>query len=88
MSKYIDAEKCEEYFYKHMDDKAMEIALLVIDEMPAADVQEVKHGRWEVLSEVVCRSRRYYIGCSICKHEMKEKTPFCGECGAEMDEVE
>lgn len=41
MKKYIDADLCEQYFYEHMDDKAMEIAMLAIDDMPAADVAEV-----------------------------------------------
>ena len=34
----IDADACEEYFYDHMTDAAMAVAMCAIDEMPTIDV--------------------------------------------------
>ena len=49
----------------------------------AADVQEVRHGRWE------CNYDRgaFYIVyvCSKCGRETLVKENFCPNCGARMD---
>lgn len=44
--KYIKAADCEKYFYEHLDDVHIAAAMNAIDEMPAADVAPVRHGRW------------------------------------------
>lgn len=51
-----------------------------ISEMPAADVQPVKHGRWKL------RCYGDYPYCSNCNNEPKgrEITLFCPNCGARM----
>lgn len=51
-------------------------------DMPAADVQEVKHGRWKKI--------QYYARCSECRHAVNWASedflsPFCANCGARMD---
>ena len=53
--------------------------------MPAADVAEVRHGRWEEASDrdgVVCSE----CGAEFCTmiHET-EKFAYCPSCGARMD---
>ena len=54
-----------------------------IDKLPTADVQEVRHGRWE------CNYDRdaFYIVyvCSKCGRETLVKENFCPSCGARMD---
>ena len=56
-----------------------------VRELPAADVQPVKHGRW-----IVSNTQKHVevtYECSECQHEVVgeyEKTPFCGGCGARM----
>lgn len=51
-----------------------------VDRLPAADVVEVLHGRWEWDGE-------YF--CSVCGYREPHRKPlFCGGCGAKMDEVE
>lgn len=63
----------------------------VLNDVPAADVAPVKHGRWT--------DNREHDGgwlCTACGEEMticscgKDKTwefPYCPNCGAEMTEV-
>ena len=65
--------------FKNYDGYSM--AFDMIDEMPRADVQKVKHGKW-----VIC-SDGYYPYCSNCNNEppSKELTEFCPRCGAKMD---
>ena len=49
---------------------------MAILELPAADVEPVRHGRWEVFyAEELCGHRRAYYVCSNC----------CQNCGARMD---
>lgn len=65
--------------------------LEAVENIPAADVEEVRHGRWE--------DRREHDGewyCAACGEEMticscgKDKTweyAYCPNCGAKMDET-
>lgn len=80
--KYIKAADCEKYFYEHLDDVHIAGAMNAIDEMPAADVAPVRHGRWET---------GYFHDrvCSCCTHpdnDLEERAHrFCPHCGAKMD---
>lgn len=55
--------------------------------IPAADVAEVRHGRWERVSTasgIISRVR-----CSVCAGTQPltfENMPYCPTCGARMDE--
>ena len=59
----------------------------VITRIPAADVAEVRHGRWErdsTASGIISRVR-----CSVCAGTQPltfENMPYCPTCGARMDE--
>lgn len=54
--------------------------------IPAADVAEVRHGRWEkfvTASGIISRVR-----CSVCTGTQSpkfESMPYCPTCGARMD---
>ena len=54
----------------------------VIDAVPAADVEPVRHGRWAHTGYdhglKVCE-------CSVCKKRAYGSTKFCPNCGAKMD---
>lgn len=50
-----------------------------IDEVPTADVQEVKHGRWKWYSDLA------NVRCSSCNRFSILATDFCPNCGARMD---
>ena len=64
-----------------------------VDDTPAADVAEVRHGRWVRGDEMADYPRVPYnpweTYCSCCGEIMEQSHDnFCGNCGAKMDEVE
>lgn len=69
-------------------DKAIDTAIDKLEKIPAADVQEVKHGEWIVVGSSAtqthkayrcsnCRRLQYYIPC--------DRPMYCSCCGAKMD---
>lgn len=92
MARYIDADKMIE------DTEAMKIAytsvsldgiIKYIEENIAADVQEVRHGKWKVAGMF-----DDFVKCSCCEAMYPmynaDGKPFdyCPDCGAKMDEVQ
>ena len=62
----------------HFDDATDLEAIL--NECPAADVQEVKHGRWVKGKE--------WFECSVCGYEQgSAHWHYCPNCGSRMDEL-
>lgn len=67
--------------------------LEIINEVPAAEVAPVRHGKWKEVEDYNLDS---YWRCSICKKEWwleagtptENKMNFCPHCGAKMDEEE
>ena len=69
-----------------MDDECVcdyEECIIYIEDCPTADVQEVKHGRWE----------DNYVGdsieglyCTECGEICGCEFDYCPNCGAKMDE--
>jgi len=65
-----------------------------VDDFPAADVQEVKHGRWILETKVFPYIDPRWT-CSECGEETTETTGwgtrpkynYCPNCGSRMDEV-
>lgn len=62
-----------------------------VRELPAENVQPVKHGRWIDIYEY-CESRglrpsglEVYHWCSECDKAEKKTSDFCPKCGARMD---
>lgn len=59
-----------------------------VRELPAADVQPVKHGRWE--NEHIEDDEAWWADCTNCKNETHSKYgrvsfyAFCPNCGARM----
>lgn len=89
----------EEYVAKSVLKKELNISNLhsgivsalqnIVDEIPAADVQEVKHGKW--LLEREPNGKPYCFHCSACDSDfgrisIVSATPFCPWCGAKMGE--
>ena len=53
-----------------------------IKSIPAADVVEVRHGRW-----INTHSDSEFVQCSLCKYPVYAAwsvTSYCGSCGAYM----
>ena len=89
MRRYIDADKLKEFYKPYAERKLsvpVDVILLNIDDMPSADVVEVKHGRWTTgrvrgsLTDI----------CSVCGCDSGTiyHYNYCPNCGAKMDEVE
>lgn len=66
---------------------------LEVKAMPAADVVEVRHGRWHdktwtTEDDWSCYNHHVVI-CSVCNKQfdyvINEKSNFCPSCGAKMD---
>lgn len=96
MAEYIERKKAIELIQPHVKPQtvygegylqAIEHATDILELMPAADVQSVKHGRW---SECYTDSRHYSGICSVCckasiKSLAESLYAFCPKCGARMD---
>ncbi|MCD7863604.1 MAG: hypothetical protein LUG61_08915 [Lachnospiraceae bacterium] len=106
MAKYIDADALKEAIVKMMPhDKcgeempeemaATDMAVSVIqkiDEMPAADVEPVRHGGWKYIDY---GDGDYWAECQECGEQYKVKNGdfdlfdecyhYCPACGAKMD---
>ena len=60
-----------------------------IVDIPAADVEPVRHGHWE--EDVRYRASPFGIGClirrkcSVCGTLVDQETKYCHNCGAKMD---
>ena len=69
------------------------IILDLIDDLPTADVQPVRHGRWNEESPDCLDGDSVYV-CSVCGETwtLIEGTPldnnmhYCPNCGAKMEE--
>ena len=81
--KFIDADllkqECERTF--DMQDLYLPVHFFdVVDDLPAADVQEVKHGYWKERMSTLSS-----VKCSECGNSHEYDTAYCPDCGAIMD---
>ena len=95
MSRYIDEEliKFNECYLKRIGGKTVGFASETeVNKIPTADVQEVKHGHWNIEKIGV---KKYKGTCSVCglyyEDEPRQILTFsdmeyCPRCGAKMDE--
>ena len=81
MPRYIDADEFVKRVIQYPRQSTKTIGLALAD-TPTADVQEVKHGKWEKMwhsyfkQELPC--------CSVCGHFSAMRWKYCPECGADM----
>ena len=59
----------------------------ILDNVPAADVVPVRHGKWETafLAHEYLGCRPYAHYCSVCHQIIAFRTFYCPNCGARMD---
>ncbi len=50
----------------------------VIENQPAGEVQDIRHGEWTDKGSLSCR-------CSECGCKSNRESNFCPNCGAKMD---
>lgn len=55
----------------------------LINAAPAADVVEVRHGRWKL--DVNPYSHRWNVKCTNCGAWNTDEPNYCPNCGARMD---
>lgn len=90
MRKYIDADELKKSFSCEEDAEYCRWTLAgvigEIDDIEAADVVEVRHGRWVDVEPAP--HNLFYATCSVCgDRQTIEVANFCPMCGASMDEV-
>lgn len=98
MSEYIEKEALRQFPIRkdHYDKEngdehfifGIEAVLEYAENLPAADVAPVVHGRWEQIKEWATKAK---YRCSVCGREIMsavkvniKKYPYC-HCGAKMD---
>lgn len=98
MDKYIDADKLIKAMKKTAEitgrfGDAVNAFEACVKLMPAADVVEVKHGKWlpnyiELLTCEPCSNTSEVMQagwkCSLCGRQERKREPYCN-CGAKMD---
>lgn len=66
----------------HPELLSKEDTIYLIDSLPAADVAEVRHGRWV---RDKWPSGTHKLICSECREWSGKKSRYCPSCGAHMD---
>lgn len=90
MIKYIDADRLIRRLANRTY-KAVPNFIKMINEQEPADVQEVKHGRWEDGKRMSFDGTfHWFRQCSECLYEREDDTPekdtnYCPNCGSRMD---
>lgn len=88
MAEYIDRDAIRNRLY---DADAITMnGVAMLNNFPAADVEEVKHGRWIEMTDSILET---YYDCSVCRESfyLVEGAPsdnlyqYCPNCGAKMD---
>lgn len=83
MSRYIDKETMRGIIREQEKShgiRGLAWIEMAMDKQEDADVQEVRHGKWEKCKEYCCEYR-----CSVCEYELCRTTNYCPNCGAKMD---
>lgn len=87
MPRYVDIERIKYTEYINGD---VTVSKDLIEKIPTADVQEVRHGYWTIRYEGTYTRAKCY--CSVCGKPNgiggiieNQKKPYCPNCGAKMD---
>lgn len=78
MKDYIERAELYEAMNSQNCEFSLIDALALIENFPASDVSEVRHGIWTDIGSLSCR-------CSECGCKNNRTTPYCPLCGARMD---
>ena len=81
--KYIDADFLKQKISREWDMQELYLPVHffeAIDDLPAADVQEVRHGYWKERMSTLSS-----VKCSECGNSHEYDTAYCPNCGARMD---
>lgn len=72
---------------------AWEEIIEALEAIPSADVQPVRHGRWDISRTDYgwnCSEFPTHCKCSLCGREIpyQDQDNYCHNCGAKMDQSE
>lgn len=84
MSRYVDVEPLDVVGTKGVSKDYMEgmaYVLDLLDNLPIADVEPVRHGMWKA----VLAGMDEEYECTRCKECVEREYPYCPNCGAKMD---
>lgn len=81
MSEYADVNEIVKILTNNQTYSATVIQA-IIDRIPKADVEPVRHGHWIVGMDFSDGTGAFI--CSLCGHAEKWNEPYCN-CGAKMD---
>lgn len=94
MNKYINIEIAKKYLRHdsysnpYFRSQACQQAINILDIVPAADVVEVRYGKWiNAYPEIEPNPMFMYGICSVCGFEqsVSDKLKYCPNCGAKME---
>ena len=95
MKEYITKDRAKQFVCGHCNEVCSEEPcepsdcdwMAFIDKEPAADVVEVRHGRWKSTGVLVgLMNFEYFYRCTACGRRGGDtKTNYCPHCGALMD---
>lgn len=92
MKRYIDADLARAQFTGNFQASySPSEAKVMIDEVPTADVEPIRHAHWIIHDKTLAVSFGefavvgHYFECSSCGRTEDHKEPYCN-CGAKMDE--
>ena len=93
MAEYIEREALMRNLKQFAPEQLTPLIESLIQKQPAADVVEVRHGKWKLKQyEGGILDGEIYDECSICEYQrffddIRFKTAFnyCPNCGAKMD---
>ena len=77
MSDYIEREDAINLLWLFADESCASV-VSDFENLPAADVEPIRHGHWCNIGSLSCR-------CSECGCKSSQETAYCPNCGARMD---
>ncbi len=91
MSRYVDVEPLDVVGTKGVNKDyvdGMAYVLDLLDNLPAADVEPVRHGRWDNMFDGKFTGGAYWYRCSNCGRIVPDVRNggwnYCPDCGARM----
>lgn len=83
MAEYIDRDEVIAWIWKQKR-LSKGYTVMVIQDLPAADVEPVRHGRWVTHYRSGTTVAEGYVS-TCCDMWNNRKSDFCPNCGARMD---
>lgn len=86
----IDADDFLSLFYSAsagQDKEFIKTVEMVVEDTPTIDAEPVRHGKWMYhrISVPKGKGQTYSVyGCWLCHAHVRKRTPYCPNCGANM----